>query len=167
MATYYLDTSALAKRYTEEKGREWMHRLTVPRAGNDVLFSVLATIELEGALTRKAAKGALRADQRDKSPELFRCHLRSRYTALPISQEVRSAPVAWFAAVTYLIHCAPTTRYTSLLHSHLWIWRRRRRRLRPSSSLPTASSWQSRGILAWRPRILKITRDTSSNSIVG
>ncbi len=88
MATYYLDTSALAKRYTAERGRQWMRRLTVPRAGNDVLFSVLATIELEVALARKATEGALNTDQQDKAISLFRRHLRGRYTALPISDEV-------------------------------------------------------------------------------
>jgi uncharacterized protein len=88
VGAYYLDTSALAKRYTVERGREWMRRLTSPRAGNDILFSVLATIEVEVALSRKVAERAISTGDRDKAVSLFRRHLHGRYTTLPISDEV-------------------------------------------------------------------------------
>jgi predicted nucleic acid-binding protein len=76
------------KRYILETGRAWMRRLTAPKAKNGVFFSQLATVELEVALARKVAEGALSAGGRDRAVALFRRHLRDLYNTLPISDDV-------------------------------------------------------------------------------
>jgi len=116
MATYYLDTSALAKRYTSERGRQWMRRLTVTRAGNDILLSVLGTIELEVALARKTLETAISPTERDALVRQFQRHLTHQYETLPISdQALKRALEAWCGNVACRIRYARTTPFTRRL----------------------------------------------------
>ena len=87
MGDYYLDTSALAKRYIVEMGRDWVRRLTAARARNRIFFSQLAMVELEVALARKVAEGTLSARNRERATRLFRRHLRELYNTFPISDD--------------------------------------------------------------------------------
>lgn len=88
MATYYLDTSALAKRYITETGQGWKRRLTMPRANNGLLLSQFGVVELEVAISRKVSEGVLSLRGRDRALSLFQRHLRGRYDAMPVHKEL-------------------------------------------------------------------------------
>ena len=53
MSDYYLDASALVKRYVNETGSAWVRRLTDPRHGDTVLLAEITLAEVAAALAAK------------------------------------------------------------------------------------------------------------------
>ena len=53
MATFFLDTSAVVKRYVLEAGTTWLLNLTDPASGNVVFIVRLTAVELTAALARR------------------------------------------------------------------------------------------------------------------
>lgn len=53
MALYYLDTSALVKRYLQETGTSWVSQLTDPAQGHDLYTIRVAGPELVAAIVRR------------------------------------------------------------------------------------------------------------------
>lgn len=50
MAGYFLDSSAVVKRYVTERGSTWVRQLTAPAAGNDIYLARIAGAEVVAAL---------------------------------------------------------------------------------------------------------------------
>lgn len=61
MAVYFLDSSALVKRYVQESGSAWVHRLMHPTAGNDIHIVRLTGVEVVAAIARQGRVGSLPA----------------------------------------------------------------------------------------------------------
>jgi predicted nucleic acid-binding protein len=61
---YFLDTSALAKRYLPERGSDWVDRACTS-ANVSIWASALAATELASALRRRYREGAMSAEVRD------------------------------------------------------------------------------------------------------
>ena len=59
MATYYLDSSALAKRYVQETESLWVQTITDPAAGHNILIVRLTLIEITSAITRRGRGGTI------------------------------------------------------------------------------------------------------------
>lgn len=59
MAAHYLDSSALIKRYVQERGTAWVRTLTDPASGNQIFVARLAVLEVAATLTRQAHAGNL------------------------------------------------------------------------------------------------------------
>lgn len=59
MATYFFDSSALAKRYVTEVGTVWVQTLTDPAARNDVYVARITLVELVSAIARRKRNGDL------------------------------------------------------------------------------------------------------------
>ncbi len=57
--TFFLDTSALIKRYLSETGSSWMRELTDSAAGHLFIASRLATIEISSAFARRLREGTV------------------------------------------------------------------------------------------------------------
>ena len=53
MTTFYLDTSALIKRYVAEIGSEWMRALMSPNQGHFFLTSRITLVEFHSAIARR------------------------------------------------------------------------------------------------------------------
>jgi predicted nucleic acid-binding protein len=62
MAAYFLDSSALIKRYVRERGTEWIRDLTASSA-NQIFAARLSIVEIAATLTRQARAGNLTAAQ--------------------------------------------------------------------------------------------------------
>ncbi len=58
MAAYFLDSSALVKRYAAETGSAWVENLTDPRSGNRIFVAAITHVEVIAAIARKK-KGLL------------------------------------------------------------------------------------------------------------
>ncbi|HUS06691.1 MAG TPA: type II toxin-antitoxin system VapC family toxin [Bryobacteraceae bacterium] len=58
MPNYFLDTSALAKRYHKESGSEYMDRI-IEQPGSRLLISHLSIVELESVLAIKTRTGEI------------------------------------------------------------------------------------------------------------
>lgn len=53
MTAYFLDSSALVKRYAAETGSAWVESLTDPRAGNRIYVAAITHVEVVASIARK------------------------------------------------------------------------------------------------------------------
>ena len=61
MAVYFVDSSALVKRYISETGSRWVLSLFDPVLNNDVLIAAITGVEIVAAITRRARGGSISA----------------------------------------------------------------------------------------------------------
>lgn len=54
MADYFLDSSALVKRYIKETGSIWVNSLFDPAADNEIFAASITCVEIVAAITRRA-----------------------------------------------------------------------------------------------------------------
>lgn len=85
MATYYLDTSALVKRYTREQGTVWVQDLVARRHNHDLYTVRLAGPEAVAALYRKARVGTVSAIDAARSSHAFRRHWQRRLLIVEVT----------------------------------------------------------------------------------
>lgn len=72
MAGYFVDSSALVKRYVHETGSVWLSGLVASAAGNDIYIARITTVEVVAALTRRARSGTITAADARAACLLFR-----------------------------------------------------------------------------------------------
>ena len=60
---YFLDTSALVKRYIVETGTPWVQTITNPAAQNILLISRLTCVEISSAISRRKRESTLTPKQ--------------------------------------------------------------------------------------------------------
>jgi predicted nucleic acid-binding protein len=85
VATYYLDTSALVKRYVREQGTTWVVSLAARRSGHDLFTVRLTGPELIAALTRKARLGGISVVEAERRARAFRRHWQRRYLIVEVT----------------------------------------------------------------------------------
>lgn len=56
---YFLDSSALVKRYVTEPGSAWIRRITAPAARNHIIIARVTWVEMLSALVRRRREGSL------------------------------------------------------------------------------------------------------------
>lgn len=61
MAVYFVDSSALVKRYISETGSTWVLSLFDPALNNDILIAAITGVEIVAAITRRARSGSISA----------------------------------------------------------------------------------------------------------
>jgi len=84
MSLYYLDSSALVKRYVTETGTRWIQGLTDPASGNTVIIATLTRIEAAAALAaRHRAPGGITRAERDGAVALLDRHCNREYILIP------------------------------------------------------------------------------------
>ncbi|HEX6798942.1 MAG TPA: type II toxin-antitoxin system VapC family toxin [Ktedonobacterales bacterium] len=92
MATYFLDTSALVKRYVDfEPGHAWITSLCDPRAGNDIVISEATLTETVATFCRMVRENPPRLSitTRDGLIVLFRQHDSSlNYSAIHVTRAI-------------------------------------------------------------------------------
>ena len=59
MGLYFLDTSAVVKRYVQETGTAWVQSLTVPTALHSLFVGRITLVETVAAMTRRERSGSL------------------------------------------------------------------------------------------------------------
>ena len=68
MGTYFLDTSAIVKRYFLEQGHQWVVILCDPEQKHVLYISQAALVEVVAAICRKAREQNIADDVRDATP---------------------------------------------------------------------------------------------------
>jgi uncharacterized protein len=69
---YFLDSSAIVKRYLPEVGTTWIRQLCDLESGNTIAVSAMAMVEVAAALAaRHRAPGGLSRRARDNALALF------------------------------------------------------------------------------------------------
>src|SRR5687768_16576577 len=85
-AYYFLDTSALNKRYVLEIGSQAVESLVNPDAGNRIFIAPITPIELTSALERHARERTISHTTLKETILLMKRHIRREYVVLPFDQ---------------------------------------------------------------------------------
>lgn len=85
MAHYYLDSSALVKRYVAETGTAWITGLCAAKSNHDLYTVRLSGAEIVAALARRAKGGSLALPDAQAAIACFKSDLRSRYQVLEVT----------------------------------------------------------------------------------
>lgn len=88
MATYFLDTSAIVKRYILEQGQSLLLDLCDPEKGHDLYISQAAIVEVVATFCRKRREKIVTADERDELITLFREDAREEYGIKPVTTDL-------------------------------------------------------------------------------
>ena len=86
MASYFVDSSALVKRYVNETGSVWLSGLVAPAVGNDIYIARITTVEVIAALTRRARGGTIAATDASAACLLFRNDLLHDYEIVNMTE---------------------------------------------------------------------------------
>lgn len=79
MGTYFLDTSAIVKRYVPEQGRVWIRTLCDPAHEHNLYISQAAFVEVVATICRRAREGSITVVDRNSLINLFRQHCSKGY----------------------------------------------------------------------------------------
>ena len=88
MSTYFVDTSAIAKRYLPEVGTNWVLSWVLPQAGNVVIVSELTLVEMFSLLARRQREGSLSAPNTGILQGNFLLHCEREYLVTPLDSGV-------------------------------------------------------------------------------
>ncbi|HKP87862.1 MAG TPA: type II toxin-antitoxin system VapC family toxin [Blastocatellia bacterium] len=88
MAIYFLDSSAVVKRYGNEAGTIWVRNLTHPLSSNRIYIARITAVEVISAITRKMRSGGATAANAFAAINQFRRHLTQEYVSVDITPEV-------------------------------------------------------------------------------
>lgn len=90
VAAYFLDTSALVKRYIPEIGTAWMQSLTAQLSGNILLVARITSVELMSAIARRQREATLTPDQAQQLRILVQQHFASQYQVVELTPSIAS-----------------------------------------------------------------------------
>ncbi len=85
MAAYFVDSSALVKRYVQEDGTAWVRSLTHYRTGNQIFLARITIVEVTSAIARSRAGRTIRSALASSFLSRFREHVAGRYTILEVT----------------------------------------------------------------------------------
>lgn len=88
MALYFLDSSAIVKRYVGEPGHAWIVSLSDPTQNHDVQIVQVALVEVIAALCRKAREAAITETERDALIADFRNDMITTYGMRTVTTQV-------------------------------------------------------------------------------
>ena len=82
MTTFFVDTSAVAKRYLTEVGSAWVQTWIEPNAGHVILISDLTSVEMFSLLARKRRENALSETDLAAAQTDFLFHVEAEYLSV-------------------------------------------------------------------------------------
>jgi predicted nucleic acid-binding protein len=85
VAGYFVDSSALVKRYVQEDGTAWVRSLTHYRTGNQIFLARITIVEVTSAIARRRGGRTIRSAQASSFLLRFRTHVAGRYTILEVT----------------------------------------------------------------------------------
>lgn len=86
MTAYFLDSSALVKRYIPEVGSSWIRQLTDPSHQSDLFIARITWVEVLSALARREREGFLTSNNVNQITTIFATHLAQQYRVLEIDR---------------------------------------------------------------------------------
>jgi uncharacterized protein len=85
VAAYFLDTSAVVKRYVQETGTSWIRKLAAPASGHFLYVARIADVEVAAALARRRQQGSLSPAKATAGLSQFRQDLAQDYRVMEMS----------------------------------------------------------------------------------
>ena len=83
---YFLDTSALVKRYVREIGSDWILSITDPATDNDLAISQITWVEVHSAFARRLRDGSLSAQRFDLIAQKVREDFENEYRVIDVDE---------------------------------------------------------------------------------
>jgi uncharacterized protein len=88
VSTYFLDTSAVVKRYFLEQGHDWIADLCDPAQEHRLYISQAALVEVVATICRKAREQSIADEERDSLINTFRQDCQSAYIIWPVTTAI-------------------------------------------------------------------------------
>lgn len=88
MNVYFLDSSALVKRYVQEVGSSWVQAVTASTASNILLVSRITRVEVLSALARLQREGKIDPAKMTTTLHLFHYDWTNQYQIVELDQEI-------------------------------------------------------------------------------
>ena len=88
VSAYFLDSSALVKRYVPETGSAWIQTIADAATGNLLIISRITWVEVLSALARRQREGSLSATDVDLIIQQFRYDLNNHYQIVELDRTV-------------------------------------------------------------------------------
>ena len=85
MAVYYLDSSALVKRYAQEIGTTWIREITAPAAGHDIYLARITGPEIIAALFGKVRTREIIQADAIRAATHFRADFQMQYQIVELT----------------------------------------------------------------------------------
>jgi uncharacterized protein len=98
MAVYFLDSSALVKRYVNEVGTAWIQNLTSTTTGHLIWISRITTVEVVAALARRVRSGGLTPHDAALAIAQFQAEIATDFRIIELTQPLanRAIQVQWY-----------------------------------------------------------------------
>jgi predicted nucleic acid-binding protein len=90
LTSFFVDTSALAKRYIIESGSNWVLNSIEPAAGNLAVISKITFVEMRSVLRRRVHERFLTPADANLLWTDFSAHVISEYVVIPVNDAVIS-----------------------------------------------------------------------------
>ena len=91
MALYFLDSSAIVKRYFQEPGHEWIETLHDPAQGHGLYIAQAALVEVVASICRKAREQNMPREERDSTIDDFRRDVQNTYSVWVVDNALYTA----------------------------------------------------------------------------
>ena len=88
MTAYFLDSSALVKRYISETGSAWVQQITDPQTGNLLFIARITWVEVLSAFARRQREGSLTSADVAQVKNEFRSDLNTQYQVIELDVTV-------------------------------------------------------------------------------
>lgn len=95
MSGFFLDASALVKRYLAESGSQWIEGLTDPAAGHTLVIAEITRVEVAAAMAaRHRAPNGISRRVRDEAVNTLLHHCHTQYQIVPLQASIISQAVS-------------------------------------------------------------------------
>jgi predicted nucleic acid-binding protein len=88
MAIYFIDSSALVKRYISEIGSAWVVDLFNPTLNNEVFIAAITGVEIIAAITRRSRGGSISIADATLIRNQFKTDLQQDYQIVEITENI-------------------------------------------------------------------------------
>jgi predicted nucleic acid-binding protein len=91
MTLYFLDSSAIVKRYFQEPGHEWIETLHNPAQGHGLYIAQAALVEVVAGICRKAREQNMPREERVSTIDDFRRDAQNTYSVWVVDDSLYTA----------------------------------------------------------------------------
>jgi predicted nucleic acid-binding protein len=94
VAIYFIDSSALVKRYVIEAGSRWVQSVTDPRAGHSIYMAQITCVEVVAAINKRARMNEVSRSDATAAIADFKFDLNTQYNPLEITDQIVTRAMA-------------------------------------------------------------------------
>ncbi len=113
MSIYFLDSSALTKRYVTETGSDWIRALVAPETDHRLIIARITWVEVLSAFARRQREGVLTPKEMQRVIQLFRYDLNLQYRVIELDSH--TAQIAGTLIVNYPLKAYDAVQLASAL----------------------------------------------------